>query len=661
MRYAILGSLEVWDGVRRVAVGGRREQRILAALLLAAGHTVSIGALVGAVWDEEPPPTADKQVRNAVSRLRVVLAAQPDAVARDGSGYRVTPTAGALDAEVFDTAVREARAAARVGDRRTAAALLEEALDLWRGPALAGLGGRVIEAAATAWNERRLAVRETYFDHALELGRHAELVPDLSAALAEQPLRDKPLAQLMLALHRCGRQADALSRYCTARTRMAEELGLEPGAELQSLHRRILLDDPGLRGPADDGLPGEVRSSDPVPVVGRRSEPVPVVARRSEASLSHRSRHVVPRQLPAPVRVLVGRTSEVGALHELADRAADLLDGTAVCAVTGAAGIGKTALAIWWAHRASSRFPDGQLYLNLRGFDPARRPMQPAEAIGVLLDAVGGGERRPPSAEGQAALYRSLLTDKRILLLLDDSRDGEQVAPLLPGGAHCAVVITSRMRLEGLAVKHGALRLGLDTLSADEARELLTGRLAAEPEATEVLLDCCAGQPLALGIVAARAAGRPDFPLAALARELAEPAGRLDALDAADAGAGFRSALSQSYYALHPAAAALFDLLGLLAEPEFDSADAAGLSAVPLSRARVLLHALENAHLLAQPSPDRYLMHELVHLYAVDRARRRWARRGYSPSLAALSALGRRFSPGVRTAAPYRPAAGRRR
>ncbi|MFC6094854.1 ATP-binding protein [Saccharothrix lopnurensis] len=406
----------------------------------------------------------------------------------------------------------------------------------------------------------------------------------LRSLTMEHPLRERLAALLMLALHREGRQADALEHYRRVRSRLAEELGVDPGSLLRRVHQRVLTAE----------LPDES-----------------VVVNFPGAA--------PPRQLPPPVQ-FVGKERELAALDS-ATRAGS----AAIAVIVGAGGIGKTWLALHWAHRNVRRFPDGHLFVDLRGFDPTEQPMSPEAAVLGFLDALGVSPAAIPAApDAQAALYRRVLTDKRVLVVLDNARDTDQVLPLLPGPS-CTVLVTSRHQLGGLVAAHGAQPVAPDVLTDTEARELLATRLgqdriAAEPEAVVDLLADCAGFPLPLGIVAARARLFPQLPLSLLAAELNHAASRLNALDTGDRRADFRAALSWSYKALDADAAEVFRLLGVAPGPDIGLSAAAGLMARSMPTTRNLLRRLEQVHLVQQYRPGRYRTHDLIKLYAHDRA-----------------------------------------
>ncbi len=404
----------------------------------------------------------------------------------------------------------------------------------------------------------------------------------------------------MLALYRCGRQGEALAAYQYARRVLVEELGTEPGADLQALHQQILTADPALAVP----------KAPPAAAGGTGS--------------------AAPRQLPGVAAHFTGREAQLAELSRVLDQAGEQAPGTVVIrvisAIGGMAGVGKTALAVHWAHQVAPRFGDGQLYVNLRGFDPAASPATPEEAIRELLDGLAvPAAQIPPGLPAQAALYRSLLTGRRMLIVLDNARDEQQVRPLLPADPGCLVLITSRSQLAGLAATDGALLLTLDVLPPAEARQMLIARLgadrAADPATVTQIAALCAHLPLALAIAAARAAARPRVPLSALAAELRNAAGRLDALDTGDPAASIRAVFSWSTHYLTPAAARMFRLLGLHPGPDITASAVASLAGVPPAAARRDLGELARAHLITEHTPGRYTLHDLLRAYASEQAR----------------------------------------
>ena len=598
MWFGVLGPLLVRDGDVVVEVPAARQRTLLAALVLHAGRPVPADVLAEIVWDGMPPPGAQTTLRSHVLRLRRVLGPGAGARVRTRNrAYLVEATAEEVDALRFAQLSREGGAAVRAGDWARASAVLAEALALWRGAALAD-----IACESLRWEEvqdleaLRLQAEEWRIDAALALGGAAELVPGLQSLATRHPLRERFHGQLMLALYRCGRQAEALAAYQQARQVLAEELGTDPGPELQHLHQQILHADPAL-----------IHANPPTPAAAAPAGP--------------------PRQLPAAVAGFTGRAAELQALNQILDDAGAGAPGTVVIsAIGGTAGVGKTALALHWAHQVAARFADGQLYVNLRGFDPSGSPVAPETAIRGFLDALGVPPGRiPPDPETQAGLYRSLLADKRMLIVADNARDEQQVRPLLPASPGSLVLVTSRSQLSGLAAADNARLISLDVLSHAEALHMLTARLGtdradAEPAAVDRIASLCACLPLALTVAAARTAARPGFPLAALAGELADAAGRLDALDVGDPGSSVRAVFSWSTRQLTSEAARMFRLLGIHPGPDTSVPAAASLAAIDQAEARRLLRELADAHLTAEHLPGRYACHDLLRAFAAEQA-----------------------------------------
>jgi DNA-binding SARP family transcriptional activator/tetratricopeptide (TPR) repeat protein len=606
MEFGLLGPLVVRCGQAVLPIPRGNQRVLLAVLLLDANRVVAVDAVAEALWGAAAPPSAAMTIRNYVRRLRQALGeAGRERISFRQGGYVISAGEGELDVSRFAGLLASARAAARVGSWDQAAGLAGEALGLWRGEPLAD-----IESDVLALRERpRLAelwlqATETRVEAELRLGRHAEVLAGLQRLAADHPLREHLHALLMLALYRGGRQAEALTAYQQARAVLVGELGIEPGGELQALQQQILTADPALDPPphADAGGAGAGAAG------GLALE--------------------VPRQLPAAVAGFVGRAAELAALTQVLDQASGSAPGTVVIsAIGGTAGVGKTALALRWAHRVAGRFADGQLYVNLRGFDPSGVPMPAAEAVRGFLDALGvPPDRIPALPEAQAGLYRSLLADRSLLVVLDNARDEQQVRPLLPASPASLVIVTSRNQLGGLAAADRARLFSLDVLSQAEAVRLLTarigaGRAAAEPGAVGEIAVLCGRLPLALAVAAARAEARPGFPLAALAAELRDRAGRLDALDAGDPGSSVRAVFSWSYRQLSAEAARMFRLLGLHPGPDISAAAAASLAAVAEAEARRLLAELTRAHLATEHVPGRYALHDLLRAYAGDQGR----------------------------------------
>jgi DNA-binding SARP family transcriptional activator len=598
IQFRVLGSLEVDVDGQALELGGEVDRRIVGALLLHPNQLVRLDRLTEAAWDDQPPPTARRQVQNRVGgiRSRFRRVGVDDLIIARPAGYQIRIDPEQLDALRFDRLVGQAAEQEQQDDLAGAADTLRQALDLWRGPVLADLEGDFLGRLAAARQEQRLTVVERRVDLDLALGRHRQVVAELRRLTAEYPLRERPVGQLMVALYRDGRRADALSAYQDLARRLSDNLGLDPGPGLRHRHEAVLRDDPALQAPGRAAVHGGSAGA----------------ARPS------------PAQLPVDVPAFAGRAEELSRLHDLLTASDDRPAAVVISALSGTAGVGKTALAVHFAHQVAARFPDGQLYANLHGFSAAGSARSPAEAIRMFLEALGVPPQKvPASLDGQVALYRSQLAGKRMLVLLDNARDADQVRPLLPGSGASLVVVTSRNHLTGLTVVEGARPLLVDLPTAGEARQLLAARLghsrvAAEPDATAEIITSCARLPLALSIVAARAAAHPTFPLATLAKELRGAHGRLDALASDGTDTDVRAVFSWSYHALTHRAARLFRLLGLHPGPDIAVPAAASLAALPLPQVRALLGELAGANLIAEHTPRRYTFHDLLRAYAAD-------------------------------------------
>jgi DNA-binding SARP family transcriptional activator/Tfp pilus assembly protein PilF len=590
VEFRLLGSVEARVDGRLVDLGPARQRCGLAALLADANQAVPVDQLMDRVWADRPPQRARQVLYSYLSRLRRILAGAGDVrIGWQAGGYLLTVDAMAVDLHRFGHLLGQARAA---DDDQAAVEMLDEALRLWRGPAFATLDTPWLTSVRHALDKQRLAAELDHNDLALRLGRHTALLADLSAAAAAHPLDERLAGQLMLALYRSGRQADALAHYRQMRLRLADELGADPSPPLQHLHQQILKSDPALAAPAAITRP---------------------IAKAPGAP--------VPRQLPAAARSFTGRADQLTQLDALLETAGEQPTAVVISAIAGTAGVGKTALAVHWAHRAADRFPDGQLYVNLRGFDPAGIATTPADAIRGFLDALAVPRHRiPVDLDAQAGLYRSLLAGRRMLVVLDNARDADQVRLLLPGTPGCLVLVTSRNQLSSLVAADGAHPLTLDLLTPDEARQLLARRLgadrvAAESAAVNDIITACARLPLALTIVAARAATHPHFPLHTLASELHD---RLDALTDTDPATDVRAVFSWSYQQLSTDAARLFRLLGLHPGPDIAATAAASLAGLPPPQVRPLLAELARTHLIIEHTPGRYAFHDLLRAYATE-------------------------------------------
>jgi len=616
VEFGLLGPLVVRAGGVPVVVSASKQRVLLAALLLRANQVVGAGELAEAVWEGSPPETARVTLQNYVKRLRQVLGpAGYERIVTRPAGYVIEVGPGELDVARFAELRAAGLAAARAGAWENAVTQLGGALGLWRGQPLADVPSQVLAVAEVPrLAGMRLETAEARIEAELHLGRHREVIAELQALTAAEPLRERLHELLMLALYRCGQQADALAAYRQARRQLTDHLGIEPGPGLRELNQKILRSDRAL-------LPAP-----PPATTGQRRQPPPRPATTGSGSKS-RAGGAAPAMLPAAVAGFAGRSAELAALSAIPGRG-----GTPVLitAIGGTAGVGKTALAVHWARQHTARFPDGQLYANLRGFGPAD-PLPPAEALRAFLDAVGvPATQIPASLDGRRALYRSRLAGKKILILLDNARDPAQVRPLLPASPTATVVITSRNDLASLIVADGAHPITLDVLTDAEAHQMLTHRLGpqritAEPAAAADLINLCARLPLALAITTARAAAHPSLPLAALATELRDTTTRLDALatkdttrapgdDATDA----RAVLSWSYQQLAPATARMFRLLALHPGPDITAPAAASLTATDPPQATRLLRELTRGCLLTEHTPGRYTLHDLLRTYATE-------------------------------------------
>jgi DNA-binding SARP family transcriptional activator len=589
----LLGAFELRVGGRPVPVSSRRVRAFLTALALCAGRSVALDSLAEQVWDGRPPDRFKANLQTLARRARML--AGPDAVGTSMGGYLLDVPPDAVDALRFQRLVADARAAGPVGAR----AALAEALALWRGEPLVDAGSELLERQmGPVLRESRLEAWEQLVDLDLELGRPAaELVAELRELAGQCPLRESLWARLVSVLYRAGRPAEALEAYQAIRVRLAEELGTDPSAELQRTYATVLAND----------------------------EPAaPAVAVRA----AHLDAPPVPRQLPPRGAAFFGRDGDLTGLgRALLDTggAGGDADGR-LAAVHGPGGVGKTALVVHWAHHVADRFPDGQLFLDLRGYGPGE-PVDPAQALDVMLRALGVPPAQvPPSTPERSALLRTRLADRRALLVLDNARDAAQVRPLLPGGPSL-VVVTSRDELRGLRVRDGAFGWNLRELSAGDALALVRAtigddRAAAEPAPVAELVELCGRLPLTLLIGAERIARFPQTPVATLVAELRlGERERLDALgDPADPAVDPRSVFSWSYRALEPPVARAFRLLGLHPGRQVTVPAAAALLDVPAGEARRLLAELVRVHLVEHDHHDWYRFHDLLRGYAADRA-----------------------------------------
>jgi DNA-binding SARP family transcriptional activator/tetratricopeptide (TPR) repeat protein len=570
-----LGSLRVALDGRPVEITARRLRTTMVALALAAGKTVPNEQLISAIWNDALPNDPRSSLHSLITRLRATIG--PAMIRTEPTGYRLQAEPDDVDALRFLRLV-----SAPTFDREQ----LEEALGLWRGVPFVGMGSLMLEQVeGPRLVELYLNAVERCADLADLDGKADEQLARLTALADEHPLRESLWARLLIALDHCGRSAEALERYEMLRSRIADRLGVDPSSQLQAIHAQLL---------------------------GRSQL-------TQDAAMPPT---VVPQQLPADIDLLVGRAADLKTLDDLlAANTAPL--STRKVAIMGTAGVGKTALAVHWAHRVAHRFPDGQLYVDLHGFEPTASPLHPSDALrGFLIALQVAPPQIPTALHDQAALFRTLLTGKRVLVVLDNCRDAEQIRPLLPGSGGSFVLMTSRNQLPGL-VATGVEPMVLDVLPQSDARSLLTerlgaGRVDADPSAATEIAALCSGLPLALSMVAARALIHPDFRLDALAAELHEVRGRLDVLSTEDSAVDVRAVLSWSYRTLGPDAARMFRLLGLHPGPHIGVDAAASLAALTVGQVQNLLAELRQSHLIVEAAPGRYLAHDLLRAYAAE-------------------------------------------
>jgi DNA-binding SARP family transcriptional activator/Tfp pilus assembly protein PilF len=607
---------------------------LIAALALSAGEIVLAADLVDLIWDDRPPASARASLQTLVARLRRALRGIPEcSLERHGGGYRLRVDRGLVDVHQFRSLVRSAR---QETDSAAAIALFDQALGLWQGPALADVPATArAEAIRAGLEEEHLAAVQDRFGCLLAAGRNAEGAAEIPIMLALHPLSERLAGLLMLAWYRRGRQADALAVFRDLRSRLSGELGIEPGPELQRLHRQILSADSTLTGPEAAGVPASARDrvTDVVAPAADAADlefgllgldaVVHQLPQGGADPPNGTGVAVVPHQLPPAPTCFTGRQRELLLLTGWLDGGSSA--GVPVILVlTGTAGVGKTALALQWAHQLRHRFPDGELYLNLRGFGPAPAPAAQAEAIATLLESLGVPPGRiPRQLDAQVGLYRSLLAGRRMLIVLDNARDEAQVRPLLPASARCAVLVTSRSQCVGLAAAEGARLVVLGMLTDGEARQLLAarlgaGRAVAEPESVAELADLCGRLPLALAITAAQAATRPAVPLANLAAGLRDARARLDALDAGDEAADIQSAFSWSYRLLGGQAASMFRRLAAHPGPDISGPAAASLAGGEVAVTRAALSELARASLVLEHDAGRFALHDLLRAYAAQ-------------------------------------------
>ncbi|MEV4613523.1 BTAD domain-containing putative transcriptional regulator [Kitasatospora sp. NPDC049258] len=604
-------------------VPGGRQRALLAALLIRHGQPTSAQFLTEAVWDGHPPSSASAALRNYVMRLRKALGAAGERIVTTAGGYRINVDAQEFDLQSFIVLRDEGIAALRRQDFERAATRLDTALQLWRGPALADIPSDALLRKEAGWlAEARLDAVEARLEAQLRLGGDVRaLTAELQALTTENPERERLWAQLMTVLYRSGRQSEALAVYQRVRRTLIEEIGVEPGSELREVHQRVLRGDPALDGPTRPRPEATGVNSASVDASAAAGADAGAGAGANGAGhpAPDRTAHgrpvlgITPCQLPSALPDFTGRAGETSLLTgrlTAVDRTAPF---TAV--ISGQPGVGKSALAGQVAHATRAAFPDGTLHAELRGTDDS--PAPPAAVLRTFLIALGvPADLVPVGLEERISLYRSLLTGRRVLVVLDDARDSAQVRPLLPGGPGCAALVTSRYRLADLV---GAVQLELDVLSAAEAELLLrrmvgTARLAADPQAATQVVAACGRLPLALRICAARLGARPGWSMRHLADRLADQLMLLNELRVCSLD--IRASVEPSYRALEPAAARAFRLLATATDGPLSTAQAARALHLPLPAAEHLLERLVDAHLLVTGAPGRYRYPALLRAFA---------------------------------------------
>jgi len=597
MRYGLLGPLIIGtgDGSPLRPVPAAKQRILIAALLLRANSVVPDYELHRLIWPGKPEGRAQVSLHTLVTRTRDTLG-DGHRIRHEGSGYLIEVASDELDLHLFSRAFDTGSRSVREGDWHLAAKSFRDALGLWRGPLLADVPAPELrEAHEQFLAEQRIQALELRIETDLQLGSAENLIGEIRHLTGLHPMRERLHAQYMTALYRSGRRAEALDAFHEVRRLLVTELGIEPGSDLQRLHRQMLADDPALlSGPADQVA----------------QVPVRLVL-------------VTPRQLPPASRHFVAREGAMSALAGLLDQAGGSVP---VALIEGMAGVGKTTLAVKWAQEVADRFPDGQLFLNLRGFDPTDAPLAPGNAARMMLETLGiPAKHIPSSLHAQIALYRSITSGKRMLIVLDNVRNADQVRPLLPGGPGSVVLITSRIRLDSLVAVEGAHLVHLDVLSSDEARLLIRDRLStqgngATQDAVAELAALCGGLPLALSVAATRVCGNPRRILPAVIRELADmrrqPAG---GLNTGDESVDLYTVFSWSLNGLDPASVRMLELAGTHPGPDISVPAAASLAGVSAAEAARAMRQLAAANLLAEHSEGRFTLHDLIRSFAAER------------------------------------------
>ncbi|WP_329363321.1 AfsR/SARP family transcriptional regulator [Streptomyces sp. NBC_01483] len=591
LHFSILGPVRAWHEDAEISLGSPQQRSTLAVLLLHAGNYVSVDQISDALWDAAVPRGAWGTIRTYIHRLRLLLEEVDCRILSQAKGYALMVDPASIDSNCFRRLARSAHEAQAAGRYREAVESSREALSLWRGDPLENLFGDSVAAERVGLRQVKNAVLEEFSSSHLALARDHDVIATMSTAIIEDPLHEKFHEFLMLALYRSGRQAEAISTYGDVRKVLRSELGVDPSSSLAKLYERILCADPTLEASTEGS------------------------GSRITLQLD------IPEQIPANLSFFTGRNSEAASILEELDRGQESRQSARVVVISGMGGVGKTAFASLMANRIKRQYPDGQLHLNLHGFDAEGAQVSTAEAIDWLVESMGVSRRQmPQSAEERVALYHRLMTGRRVLLLLDNARDSAHVLPLIPPTASCLVLVTSRSQLTGLVSASDAHVVELRPFSRAEALELMHKKLGPErmrdEEAAGQIIDSCGGLPLAIAVACAKAMVNPRFSLAAIAKELQDSRARLNFLANDASSMDIRSVLASSYQALSEEAARLFRLLPLLPDGSIGAAAAAGLLGESVPRAQELLDELAAMRLLDERTPGRYGWHDLVHSYA---------------------------------------------
>ncbi|MGI5442935.1 AfsR/SARP family transcriptional regulator [Streptomyces shenzhenensis] len=623
LRFSVLGPVRVWRGTSELDLGPAQRRALVALLLLRAGRPVDVDDIINVLWGQEPPPSAKNVVHRHVGAVRRLL--EPGLPARSagrwltssGGSYRLKVDASTVDLLQFQELVQRARHEADGGRAQHAVELLVEALGLWQGPAAAGVPADIrARAESVTLEHQRLAAVMDAADLALRSGTSMAVIALLEEEAERRPRDESLHSRLIKALDAVGRHTDALAAHRTISSLLLDELGIDPGPELAAAHDHITrrrTPPTGSGSAADDHAESTV--PDTTGTSARPATPVMPVTPR-------------PAQLPPVLTWFVGRKTELTQIHGLLPPEADTTGAPAIICLSGMAGMGKTTLAVHWAHEVAHRFPDGQLYADLRGFDPTGAVAHPAEPLREFLQALGVAAQHIPSTlSRQTDLFRQLLQGRRMLIVLDNVRDSSQILPLLAAPPGNLTLVTSRNQLTRLVVTHGARPVSLSPLSTEEARDTLARRMGASWESADAaaadrVVQHCGGLPLALAIVAARAAANPAWPLSRIASELRDSKDVLDSLSCPDDPViDIRTVFSWSYNALSTTAARLFRLLSVHPGPDISTRAAADLAGLTVAEARPLLTELVRYHLLMEPQPGRFAFHDLLRVYADEMSR----------------------------------------